>query len=64
MATPTDLRDTGRSLLLVEHLADRWAQHACQDSPGKTIWAEYALLAGGRPAAAPSWALHAVQKSA
>lgn len=46
-ATPTDLRDTGRGMLLVEHLADRWDWHPRRDGPGKTVWAEYALPAEG-----------------
>ncbi|WP_329242143.1 ATP-binding protein [Streptomyces canus] len=46
-AMPTDLRDTGRGLLLVEHLADRWDWHPRRDGPGKTVWAEYVLPAGG-----------------
>ncbi|MFD4569889.1 ATP-binding protein [Streptomyces sp. NPDC058467] len=45
VATPTDLRDTGRGLLLVEHLADRWDWHPPPDGPGKTVWAEYVLPA-------------------
>jgi anti-sigma regulatory factor (Ser/Thr protein kinase) len=47
VATPTDLRDTGRGLLLVEHLADRWDWHPRPDGPGKTVWAEYVLPAKG-----------------
>jgi anti-sigma regulatory factor (Ser/Thr protein kinase) len=54
VATPTDLRDTGRGLLLVEHLADRWDWHPRRDGPGKTVWAEYILPTGCRPAPAPS----------
>lgn len=54
VATPTDLRDTGRGLLLVGHLADRWDWHPRRGGPGKTIWAEYVLPTPGRPAAAPS----------
>ncbi|MFF0026926.1 ATP-binding protein [Streptomyces avermitilis] len=54
VATPTELRDTGRGLLLVEHLADRWDWHPRRGGPGKTVWAEYVLPAAGRPAAAPS----------
>jgi anti-sigma regulatory factor (Ser/Thr protein kinase) len=46
-ATPTDLHDAGRGLLLVEHLADRWDWHPRRDGPGKTVWAEYVLPAGG-----------------
>ena len=46
-AMPTDVRDTGRGLLLVEHLADRWDWHPRRDGPGKTVWAEYVLPAGG-----------------
>lgn len=54
-AAPADLRDTGRGLLLVERLADRWDWHPRQDRPGKTVWAECALPPGCRPAnAAPS----------
>jgi anti-sigma regulatory factor (Ser/Thr protein kinase) len=53
VATPTDLRDTGRGLILVEHLADRWNWHPRPDGPGKTVWAEYVLPPGGRPAAEP-----------
>ncbi|WP_317443882.1 ATP-binding protein [Streptomyces collinus] len=53
VATPADLRDTGRGLLLVEQLADRWDWHPRRDGPGKTVWAEYVLPAGGRPVAAP-----------
>ena len=53
-ATPTDLRDTGRGLLLVEHLANRWDWHPRRGGPGKTVWAEYVLPSPGRPAAAPS----------
>ncbi|MFE7751628.1 ATP-binding protein [Streptomyces sp. NPDC057428] len=46
-ATPTDLCDTGRGLLLVEHLAERWDWHPRRDGPGKTVWAEYVLPTGG-----------------
>ncbi|MFJ8779219.1 ATP-binding protein [Streptomyces sp. NPDC102476] len=42
-AMPTDLDDTGRGLLLVEHLADRWDWHPRPDGPGKTVWAECVL---------------------
>jgi anti-sigma regulatory factor (Ser/Thr protein kinase) len=45
VATLTDLRETGRGLLLVEHLADRWDWHPRQGGPGKTVWAEYVLPA-------------------
>ncbi|MFD7001570.1 ATP-binding protein [Streptomyces mirabilis] len=54
VATPVDLGDTGRGLLLVEHLADRWDWHPRPDGPGKTVWAEYVLPARGRPVAEPS----------
>jgi len=54
VATSTDLRDTGRGLLLVEQLADHWDWHPRRDGPGKTVWAQYVLSAGCRPAAAPS----------
>jgi len=47
VATPTNLHDTGRGLLLVEHLADRWDRHPRQGGPGKTVWAEYLLPAPG-----------------
>jgi anti-sigma regulatory factor (Ser/Thr protein kinase) len=46
-AMPTDLRDTGRGLLLVEHLADRWDWHSRRDGPGKTVWATYGLPGRG-----------------
>jgi anti-sigma regulatory factor (Ser/Thr protein kinase) len=46
-AVPGDLRDTGRGMLLVEHLADRWDWHPRPDGPGKTVWAEYVLPTGG-----------------
>ncbi|MEU1530379.1 ATP-binding protein [Streptomyces fagopyri] len=51
--TPTDLDNTGRGLLLVEHLADRWDWHPRRNGPGKTVWAEYVLPTPSRPAAAP-----------
>ncbi|MET8077497.1 ATP-binding protein [Streptomyces sp. NPDC005303] len=54
VATPPDLRDTGRGLLLVEHLADRWDWHPHRSGPGKTVWAEYVLPTGCRPAAVRS----------
>ncbi|MFF9410178.1 ATP-binding protein [Streptomyces anandii] len=54
VATPTDLRDTGRGLLLVERLADRWDWHPRRDGPGKTVWAQYVLPTGYRPTAALS----------
>jgi anti-sigma regulatory factor (Ser/Thr protein kinase) len=53
-ATPTDLRDTGRGLLLVEHFADRWDWHPRPDGPGKTVWAEYVLPKGAPPVSLPS----------
>lgn len=53
-AAPTDLHDTGRGLLLVEHLAHRWDWHPRRGGPGKTVWAEYVLPEPGRPAATPS----------
>jgi len=46
-AMPTDLRDTGRGLLVVEHLADRWDWHPRPDGPGKTVWAECVLPGRG-----------------
>ncbi|MFF0159874.1 ATP-binding protein [Streptomyces sp. NPDC005263] len=46
-ATPNDLHDTGRGLLLVEHLADRWHWHPRRDGPGKTVWAQYVLPSAG-----------------
>ncbi|MFJ8201440.1 ATP-binding protein [Streptomyces sp. NPDC096152] len=46
-AAPEGAADTeeeaGRGLILVSHLATRWAWHQRQDGPGKTVWAEYAL---------------------
>jgi anti-sigma regulatory factor (Ser/Thr protein kinase) len=43
----TDLRDSGRGLLLVEHLADRWDWHPRPNGPGKTVWAEYVMPTKG-----------------
>ncbi|MFF5962687.1 ATP-binding protein [Streptomyces collinus] len=42
-ATP-DAEETGRGLLLVSRLAARWDWHPRPDGPGKTVWAEYALV--------------------
>ncbi|MEU6537933.1 ATP-binding protein [Streptomyces sp. NPDC047000] len=53
-APSADLRDTGRGLLLVENLADRWAWRPRPDGPGKTVWAEYVLPPGCRPTAVTS----------
>lgn len=39
VATPTDAHDTGRGLLLVAALTDRWGWYPCVDGPGKTVWA-------------------------
>lgn len=36
--------ETGRGLLLVSRLAARWDWHPRPDGPGKTVWAEYALV--------------------
>jgi anti-sigma regulatory factor (Ser/Thr protein kinase) len=47
VGVPTVARETGRGLLLVEHFADRWDWHPRPDGPGKTVWAEYVLPAGG-----------------
>ncbi|MFD2685105.1 ATP-binding protein [Streptomyces phyllanthi] len=42
--SPDDHRTSGRGLLLVEALADRWGwTPRTDDGPGKTVWAEYAL---------------------
>lgn len=37
--TPPADQDTGRGLLLVAALADRWGWYPCTDGPGKTVWA-------------------------
>ncbi|MBT2525996.1 ATP-binding protein [Streptomyces sp. ISL-99] len=42
VAPPSDDRDSGRGLLLVECLATRWGWCPRTDGPGKTVWAEYA----------------------
>lgn len=54
VASPAVLRDTGRGLLLVEQLADRWDWHPRRGGPGKMVWAEYVLPAADRSAPAPS----------
>ncbi|WP_251075477.1 ATP-binding protein [Streptomyces sp. ISL-12] len=48
--TGTD--ESGRGLLLVAHLATRWDWHPREDGPGKTVWAEYAPVSGGKEAGA------------
>lgn len=47
VATPSDDSDSGRGLLLVSALATRWDWHPRSDGPGKTVWAELELPAGG-----------------
>ncbi|WP_455360480.1 ATP-binding protein [Streptomyces sp. SYSU K21746] len=47
LAAPSDDRDTGRGLLLVECLATRWDWQPRTDGPGKTVWAEYVLPTSG-----------------
>ncbi|MDX3077502.1 ATP-binding protein [Streptomyces sp. MI02-7b] len=54
LTTSPPTGDTGRGLILVDHLAHRWDWHPRADGPGKTVWAEYALPAGGRTVAAPA----------
>lgn len=39
--------ETGRGLLIVEALAERWGVEARTPSPGKTVWAECACVNGG-----------------
>ncbi|MGH3312489.1 MAG: ATP-binding protein, partial [Streptomyces sp.] len=46
-AAPSNDRDTGRGLVLVDALATRWDWHPRADGPGKTVWAQYQLPAGG-----------------
>ncbi|MEU0741346.1 ATP-binding protein [Streptomyces sp. NPDC006134] len=50
------VRTSGRGLLLVEALADRWGCAPRPDGPGKTVRAEYTVAAVARygPSAAPS----------
>lgn len=43
LPTPAPHGDSGRGLLLVEGLADRWDWHPRTPGPGKTVWAEYEL---------------------
>ncbi|MCX4592413.1 ATP-binding protein [Streptomyces sp. NBC_01549] len=38
------VEETGRGLLLVSRLAARWGWHPRADGPGKTVWAECALV--------------------
>lgn len=45
-----EIRDTGRGLVLVEALADRWGVRE-GPVPCKVVWAEVSLLAGSRGAA-------------
>jgi anti-sigma regulatory factor (Ser/Thr protein kinase) len=40
-AVPPHDGDTGRGLLLVAAMADRWGWNPRIDGPGKTVWAEY-----------------------
>ncbi|MFJ8662225.1 ATP-binding protein [Streptomyces sp. NPDC093795] len=40
----SELSDGGRGLLLVEALADRWGWCPRLGAPGKTVWAECALM--------------------
>ncbi len=42
ITTPEDSSDTGRGLLIVDALADRWA--VLDRNPGKTVRAELDLL--------------------
>lgn len=39
LTQPSDDLDTGRGLLLVAALTDRWGWYPCADGPGKTVWA-------------------------
>lgn len=45
-----EIRDTGRGLVLVEALADRWGVRE-GPVPSKVVWAELSLAAGSRSAA-------------
>ncbi|MER6782146.1 MULTISPECIES: ATP-binding protein [unclassified Streptomyces] len=45
-----EIRDTGRGLVLVEALADRWGVRE-GPVPSKVVWAEVSLAAGSRSAA-------------
>ncbi|MYT29006.1 MULTISPECIES: ATP-binding protein [unclassified Streptomyces] len=40
------LAESGRGLLIVACLADRWGVVPRQGGPGKTVWAEYVRVAG------------------
>ncbi|WP_280888305.1 ATP-binding protein [Streptomyces sp. LBL] len=50
---PGDM-ESGRGLLIVAHLATRWAVAPCVDRPGKTVWAELELGPPGEPPVPPS----------
>ncbi|MCC0096655.1 ATP-binding protein [Streptomyces flavotricini] len=45
-----EIRDTGRGLVLVEALAERWGVRE-GPAPSKVVWAELSLAAGSRSAA-------------
>ncbi|NKY13050.1 ATP-binding protein [Streptomyces somaliensis DSM 40738] len=51
---PEPLSESGRGLHLVGALADDWGVAARTAAPGKTVWAELRVPAGGHPHARPA----------
>ncbi|MFG2857485.1 ATP-binding protein [Streptomyces mirabilis] len=47
--TPDPASESGRGLLLVAALADDWGVTPRPTAPGKTVWAELRVTAGGHP---------------
>jgi anti-sigma regulatory factor (Ser/Thr protein kinase) len=47
--TPDSASESGRGLLLVAALADDWGVAPRPAAPGKTVWAELRVTAGGHP---------------
>ncbi|MGW4200652.1 ATP-binding protein [Streptomyces sp. NPDC004726] len=51
---PDSTSESGRGLLLVAALADDWGVTPRPAAPGKTVWAELRLPAGGHPRTHPA----------
>ncbi|MFE6333329.1 ATP-binding protein [Streptomyces sp. NPDC057798] len=52
--TPDSASESGRGLHLVAALADDWGVTPRAAAPGKTVWAELRVPAGGRPQTRPA----------